>query len=1096
MSRLQHYLSALLGTLTLLAAQVGFAQQSPSASQVDFDSKIRPLLSDRCYTCHGPDEGTREANLRLDLGLNLTEQLSESNGRPILNPGQSQASELYLRLVATDHEQMPPADSGLRLTPDEIQLIKQWIDEGAEWDRHWSFQPIPQETEVPQVTDTERWVQNPIDAFVLESMQGRGLRPAPVAADHHLLKRMYLDLIGLPPTAEEVAAWSMVPKPERWAKVADHLLARPEYGQRMASDWLDVARYSDTYGYQVDRERFVWPWRDWVVRAFNDNMPFDRFGTLQLAGDLQPNATFNEILPTTFSRLHPQEVEGGSIEEEFRMKYVSDRTETYGMAFLGMTFECSRCHNHKYDPISQSDYYRLTAFFDNIDESGLYSYFTESIPTPTAVMPDENLQLEADRLREQILAQESVLSEHLSKIQETQPWTIPTTNLESTSSDTTASNATPDATASQPATAPIPTATEIDGQVAFLSYGSDAKWPESSENRLVPFDVGSAPHNRQAVELSGDEAVRLDVGNFRRWQPFSFSLWIWIPKPMERAVVLHRSQAWTDAGSRGYELLIENQRLKFSLIHFWPGNAVSVRAIEPNSLETWRHVTVTYDGSSRADGIEIYVDGKKANTEVVRDKLTKQITGGGGDNISLGERMRDQGFTKGRIAEVRIFSRELSSLEARALSQVDFTKPMLSDYRQAAWSSVVSPPEDSDIRNATTPRFELQEIAEDWALHFSPEYRSELQKLEQLRAQLGNVQDQRQEIMVMQELPVKKPSYLRARGDYAAPTTEVSPGVPESIAEWAASFPDNRDGLARWTFDRRNPLTARVVVNRWWQLLFGNGLVRTPEDFGNQGQRPTHPLLLDYLADYLIDSGWDVKNTIRLMVLSSTYQQSVVADAATLEADPENELWTRASSHRWPAETLRDQALAVAGLLDGKLDGPPVKPYDLAEAFAPLSPDGGPLVYRRSLYTYWKRMSPSPVMIALDAVKRDVCQVKRERTTTPAQSLVFLNAPQFVEAARALAVRCWNQHPNQVEAAITTLVQQMLAREPSEIELATLQKLYTEQRQRFEQSPDSLQAYLQIGHYRVPAELPATEIGALAVVANTLMGLDQWTTRR
>ncbi|MBL8891305.1 MAG: DUF1553 domain-containing protein [Planctomycetaceae bacterium] len=1092
--------SALLGTLTVSCVQVSLAQQpsSPpsSARQIDFDTQIRPLLSDRCYTCHGPDEESREANLRLDLGTNLHGQLSESNGRPILDPGQAQASELYLRLLAEDHERMPPADSGLSLTADEINVIKQWIDEGAVWDRHWSFQPIPDETAVPQVTDPAGWIQNPIDAFVLELIQARGLRPASAAADHHLLRRMYLDLIGLPPTIEEVHTWAKVPKPERWAKVADHLLARPEFGQRMASDWLDVARYSDTYGYQVDRERFVWPWRDWVVQAFNENMPFDRFGTLQLAGDLQPNATFQEILPTTFSRLHPQEVEGGSIEEEFRMKYVSDRTETYGMAFLGMTFECSRCHNHKYDPISQSDYYRLTAFFDNIDEAGLYSYFTDSVPTPTAVIPDANLEKEADLLKAQIAAQEKSMSDQLSRILETQPWRPPSAGLESTPSQTAPTTGTQNEAASPSSTGPASPLPEIDGQIAFLSYDSAAKWPENSENRLVPFDVGTAPHQRQAVELSGDEAVRLDVGNFRRWQPFSFSLWIWIPKPMERAVVLHRSQAWTDAGSRGYELLIEDQRLKFSLIHFWPGNAVSVRGVAPAALETWQHVTVTYDGSSRADGIEIYVDGQKAKTEVIRDKLTKQITGGGGDNISLGERMRDQGFTKGRLAEVRVFSRQLSSLEARALSKPDFNVSSLAEYRQTAWSDSAATTNERDRSSGSSQTSELVEIAEDWALQFSPEYREALQKLEQLRSQLGNLQDRRQEIMVMQELPFKKPSYLRARGDYDAPTTEVSPGVPESIAEWSDSLPENRDGLAKWTFDRRNPLTARVAVNRWWQMLFGEGLVRTPEDFGNQGQRPTHPLLLDYLADFLIDSGWDVKQTIRLMVLSATYQQSVVADAATLEADPENLLWTRASSHRWPAETLRDQALVVAGLLDAKLDGPPVKPYDLAEAFAPLPADGGALVYRRSLYTYWKRMSPSPVMIALDAVKRDVCQVKRERTTTPAQSLVFLNAPQFVEAARALAVRCWNQHPNRIENAISALVREMLSREPSEMEFATLLKLYETQRLRFEQSPDSLQAYLQIGHHRLPAELPAPQLGALAVVANTLMGLDQWTTRR
>jgi hypothetical protein len=1043
------------------------AQEVASSQKVDFDSQIRPLFSDRCYTCHGPDEATLEADLRLDLGLDLHTKAAGSSGRLILSPGEPTASELYLRVIATDHEQMPPPESGLQLSASEVALIKQWIEEGANWDRHWSFQPIPTEIAVPDVHDPNSWMRNQIDAFILHDMQRQGLHPTVPATDHQLLRRMFLDLIGVPPTPAEVAHWASVPQPVRWEQVVDHLLARPEYGQRMASDWLDVARYSDTYGYQVDRERFVWPWRDWVVRAFNDNMPFDRFGTLQLAGDLQPNATFNEILPTAFGRLHPQEVEGGSIEEEFRMKYISDRTETFGMAFLGLTLECSRCHNHKYDPISQTDYYRLTAFFDNIDEAGLYSYFTDSVPTPTAVLPNEHLEIELARIQKMIAEQEEVLRESLGEIQRTRPWMNSVKDTAAIPSESISATAQPDT---------------LPGQIAHLTYGPDATLPEKSENRLVPFPGNTDVTARKAIELSGDEAIKMEVGNFRRWQPFSFSLWMWVPKPMERAVVLHRSGAWTDAGSRGYELLLENERLKFSLIHFWPGNAVSVRATRPAPIEQWFHVSVTYDGSSRADGLAVFVDGQRIETEMVRDKLTKQITGGGGDQIALGERFRDQGFTNGRVAEVRVFSRQLSSLEARALSRSDFNPESLEQQRRAAWAK------DTDVS--------LAELAHDWAIQNGAEYQAELKKLEQLREQRGNLQDQRQEIMVMQELPFRKPSFFRERGDYDARKFEVSAGVPEAIFPWRDDLPNNRDGLARWTFDRRNPLTARVAVNRWWQMLFGEGLVRTPEDFGNQGQRPTHSALLDFLADRLMDSGWDVQETLRLMVLSATYQQSVVADNAILESDPENRWWTRASSHRWPAETLRDQALAVAGLLDTQLDGPPVKPYDLSEAFAPLPTDGGSLVYRRSLYTYWKRMSPSPVMIALDAVKRDVCQVKRERTTTPAQSLVFLNAPQFVEASRALAVRCWDEHSAAIESSITAMIQQMLSREPSPRELEALTKLYHDQRQRFEQSPESLQAYLSIGHYRIPTDLPLAPIGALTVVANTLMGLDQWTTRR
>jgi hypothetical protein len=1059
--------------LTLVPLGWAVGQERADEVRVDFATEIRPLLSDRCYKCHGPDEATREANLRLDLGVGLTTQVAESSDKVILAAGDPAQSELFLRLQADDDQRMPPLDSGLALSAEEIAKIERWIQQGAAWDRHWSFVPLPAQVAVPATEAGAQWVRNPIDAFIDRDLVRQGLQPAPPAPPHALLRRLYLDLIGIPPTPEEVQQWLAYPESQRWEAVVDHLLGRPEYGQRMATEWLDVARYSDTYGYQVDRERFVWPWRDWVVQAFNDNLPFDRFGTLQIAGDLLPNATFDEILPTTFGRLHPQEVEGGSVEEEYRMKYISDRTETYGMAFLGMTLECCRCHHHKYDPISQEDYYRLTAYFDNIDEAGLYSYFTDSVPTPTAWIPDGAAEQEAERLRQQIQQKEQQIAAGVAQIRSQQPW------RDRQGTDHAAADAWP-------------------GQLAHLTYGPTTQWPAQSENRLVPFAVtGSAEPEaaRMAVELSGDEAVNLDVGNFRRWQPFSLSLWLWAPRPMSRAVVLHRSRAWTDAGSRGYELLIEDGRLKFSLIHFWPGNAVSVRAAVPLEIQQWVPVTVTYDGSSRAGGLRIFLNGQAVEVDVVRDGLTKQITGGGGDHIAIGERFRDQGFTGGRVAEVRVFDRQLSSLEAGQLARPDFNVAALGEVRRRGWAEQSAG--DGDATESTWPADHLTDepLAEDWVLNFSADYANLRGELRSLREQLGNVLDRRREIMVMQELPTPRPTYLRERGDYDAPAQLLTPGVPEAIMPWSADYPDNRLGLARWTFDRRNPLTARVAVNRWWQLMFGEGLVRTPEDFGNQGQRPTHADLLDYLAVELIESGWDVKRLLRTMVLSATYQQSVVPDPLAEELDPENRGWSRASAHRWPAETLRDQALAVAGLLDVRMGGPPVKPYDLAEAFAPLPVDAGPQVHRRSLYTYWKRMSPSPVMIVLDAVKRDVCQVKRERTTTPAQSLVFLNAPQFVEAARALAARCWTEHPAP-EPALERMFEYLLARRPAASERELLQRLYDSQRERFAADPDALAAYLQVGHYRMADDLPAQQVGALAVVANTLMGLDQWTTRR
>ena len=533
---------------------VAFAQQA--AGQVDFDRDIRPILSDRCYVCHGPDSGTREAELRLDL---------KEAAFDVLVPGKPEASELVRRIFSDDiDEVMPPPESNLAVSKEEKKLISEWIAQGAIWKKHWAFEKRGQ-PDLPKVVSQGR-VSNQIDHFLLSKLESRGLGYSTLASREKLIRRVTLDLTGLPPTLSEMDAFLGDNSTDAYGKLVDRLMRSDHYGQRMASDWMDVARYSDTYGYQVDRDRYVWPWRDWVIRAFNSNMSYDQFVIEQLAGDLLPEASDDQVLATTFNRLHPQKVEGGSVEEEFRIEYVVDRTQTFATAFMGLTLECARCHDHKYDPLSQKEYYQLFSYFNNIDESGLYSYFTNSVPTPTlAIFNDEQ--------KKQIVA----LQSQLDAIEEP---------------ETTRFNA-------------LPKAELV--EVALQAQGSE---PVETVDFNVVGGRNSKTTDRRgqpAAQLTGDDAITLKTGNFKRHAPFSVSLSLKTPDAKQRAVVFHRSRAWTDAGSRGYELLIEDGKLSASLIHFWPGNAISVKTRQVIPVKRWVDVAVTYDGSSSAKGISIFI---------------------------------------------------------------------------------------------------------------------------------------------------------------------------------------------------------------------------------------------------------------------------------------------------------------------------------------------------------------------------------------------------------------------------------------------------------------------------------------------------------
>jgi len=1051
------FASAPLAVWVLLSA----TSEAAVPERVDFNFHIKPILSDRCFHCHGPDAGNRQADLRLDTPEGLFAEAASGDASHVVKPGAADDSEIYLRISATDEDlRMPPPESKLSLAADEVAVIRRWIEQGAEWKPHWAFIPL-QTVPVPDVRRRD-WPRNEIDRFVLARLEAEGIEPAPQAARQRLIRRLTFDLTGLPPTPGEIDQFLADDSPDAYERLVDRLLASERFGERMAVDWLDVARYADTYGYQADVYRAVWPYRDWVVRAFNANLPYDQFITWQLAGDLLPGPTRDQVIATAFNRMHRQTNEGGSIEEEFRVDYVSDRTNTLGAALLGLTMECARCHDHKYDPISQRNYYQLFSFFNNIDECGLYSHFTDAVPNPTLLLTTDDQQQRLDSLNAQLERAEtqlSVLAEH---------------RREAFDRWLTGERGQPEVPG---LIGDYPFEVIESGKLENRAAGErPAKVFEDPQ--IVPGRVG------MALQLSGENNVTTPVGgDFGRHQPFSIALWINTPDIKDRAVIFHRSRAWTDAGSRGYELLLEDGYLSAALIHFWPGNAIRIRTTDAIAVGRWVHVVIAYDGSSRAAGLTLYADGRPADRTVVRDNLFKEITGGGANELTLGQRFRDRGFKNGLVDELKVFDRSLTAIEAAQIY----------DGRTLAETLAVPAGELTEEQK--------RDLFAYYLAHQVQRYREALAASSELRRQRNAVIDSVPELMVMQEMPDPRATYLLQRGEYDARGELVQPGVPEGILPWRDAWPPNRLGLAQWLTDPRHPLTSRVAVNRFWQLLFGRGIVATPEDFGSQGELPTHPELLDALATSLVDSGWDVKALIKRIVTSATYRQESDCVPDRYVRDPENTLLARGPSYRWPAEMLRDQALFAGGLLVPQVGGPPVKPYQPAglweeKSGAKYDRDVGQGSHRRSLYTFWKRTSPPPAMVTLDAAKREVCVVKRATTTTPLQALVLLNDPQYVEAARALAERAMTEGGAELDDRLAFTFRTLTSRHPAAAEMDVLQRLFAEQHQDFADRPEAVQQFLAIGDHPRNESLDATELAALAVVAAAVMNLDETVMKR
>jgi hypothetical protein len=1038
----------------LLSVVVLAGQSTPARpTRVNFTTQIRPLLSDRCFRCHGPDATKRKAELRLDVAAGALKTLED--GWAVVKPGNPERSEMIRRIFAEDDDMMPPSESHLSLTDAEKALLLRWVKEGADYRPHWAFLPV-QPVPLPK-RPAEGSSANPIDVFIASRLAEAGLRPAPEAPRETFIRRAALTLTGLPPTLAEIDTFLADKSPQAFEHAVDRYLASPAYGERMAMDWLDLARYADTYGYQADVDRDMSPYRDWVIRAFNDNLSYDRFLTWQLAGDLLPNATRDQRIATAFNRLHRQTNEGGSIEEEFRTEYVADRVNTFGTAMLGLTVECARCHDHKFDPITQRDYFSLFAFFNNIDESGLYSHFTSATPTPALLLWPAGRVEPRDRIAARIAETErqlKVLTE--SARGPFEKW-IPGAQLRTPTPvahlpfDAIEGETTPDRVAAKP---------------ARLQDG-----PQLVRERV--------PGANGALRFSGDNGVvHPGAPAFGRTDPFSLAIRLMPTEEQPRAVVLHQSRAWTDAGSRGFELTLDRRRPFFGLIHFWPGNAIAVRAARALPLNEWSQLTVTYDGSSRAAGIRLYLNGAPLAADVVRDHLVKDVTyrreaGDQSDkpSLTLASRFRDSGFKNGLIDDLQIFDVDLTAAEVSSIARSD-----------------VAPPKD-DL------------LAYFLARRYQP-YIDTVMALRRLREQANALVADVPEIMVMEEMHPPRQAHLLKRGAYDAPGDVVERDTPASLPPFPANQPRNRLGLARWLTSPQHPLAARVVVNRIWRMHFGRGIVATPEDFGSQGKLPTHPELLDWLTDRFVKEGWDVKALHRRIVLSAAFRQSSVATAEAAERDPDNQLLSRWPKTRLLAEQIRDGALAASGLLNRTVGGPSVKPYQPAGLWEQsgtgktYKQDTGLKLYRRSLYTFWRRTAPPPSMTAFDAVSREVCVARREATVTPLQSLLLLNDPQFVEASRTLAARLLKQHPQHARDRYRDAFRGLVGRSPDETEAGILARMFEEQREWFARHPADALKYVSVGDSAPDPSLPPAELAALTAVVDALVNFDEFVVLR
>ncbi|NND33826.1 MAG: DUF1553 domain-containing protein [Saprospiraceae bacterium] len=1032
---------------------------------VTYNFHIRPLLTDRCFKCHGPDEAARKGDLRLDQG-EATFQIVSADGDRILVPYRPEKSVLWHRISTSDSElQMPPTDSKLSLTNYERTLIKRWIEQGAEFQPHWSFLPVS--AQEPPANSLAKDL-SPIGAFIDDKLAENELTLSSRAEALTLFRRVTLDLTGLSPTPEEVLAFQNDTRANAYEIWVDHLLETDAYAEHMSVSWLDLARYADSQGMHSDGYRSMFPWRDWVIQAFKENMPYDQFILEQVAGDLLPEASTDQLIATGFNRNHPTTAEGGVVDEEFLKEYAHDRVATTATVFLGLTMECARCHDHKYDPITQKDYYQFFAFFNQVDEVGLTG--DDGNSGPNLLLPSAEIKLLIDSLK---LIEDQLIENRnsdINKISRQKTFIDQLQAVESTLGVDRQLHLTFDH---------LQNGIVDHNQLVKASAGVDIR--EESGKKVIRFD-------------SEYEYLTLEnIGLFDSYDAFSGSVWIH-PENQKTSQTIFGNSGQKGVFWRGWDFILDSlNRLNLRLIHALPHDIVAVSSEDPIPVNTWSHVAFTYDGSGRAGGVRLFINGESARLQVNRDQLQRSIypiafnKEKSDTPLRVGKSYRaftgEYGIYEGMLDELAIYSRCISALEVLQLAgrSTDVKKLMIGSG------------DDNESLNQVV----------EWRYSVRPSQSETF--LKEVRKKIMNLYEEVEEVMIMHDVADVRPTYILQRGNYDQPGLLVGPGTPKSVFAFKPSLPNNRLGLARWLLDPQNPLTSRVIVNRYWQHFFGTGLVPTSHDFGLQGQLPTHPELLDYLAYHFIQDGWNLKKLLKSIVMSEVYCQTSATNAKLLSIDPGNTLLSRGPSKRLTAEMLRDQALQASGLLVKSVGGPSVKPWQppglweektsSTHILRAYEPDQGENRYRRSLYTFVRRTSMHPMMEIFDAPTRSVCVSKRQETNSPLQALVLLNDPQFVEAACILAQNQMNTKSS-VPEMISAAYLHLCSREISEKKLDQLSTLYEEEYANFSDRKHAARDYLASVQYPLEKDVNPAALASLSLVVNSIMNLDDFYMKR
>ncbi len=1065
--------------LALLACTTSVSAESP---EIKFDRDIRPILADKCYFCHGPDKEHQEADLRLDV---------ESDARAVITAGDPTSSELITRILATDDSQMPPKEAKKELSPEEISLLKRWVQEGAEWSQHWSFSaPTKAGTKSTKARDV-------IDEWIAKQIPTNNL--ADEASREKLLRRVTYDLTGMPPTLAELDAFLADTSPDAYETVVDRLLASPRYGQRMGLAWLDAARYGDTSVYHADGPRDMWGWRDAIVDAYNQNMPFDEFSIAQIAGDLLPEGTAQQKVLAGFNRNNGTTDEGGAFAEEYRVEYAVDRVKTTSTVWMGLTMECAQCHDHKYDPISQEEYYKFFAFFNVSSDGGMQT--RRGNAAPTMEIPDPAKQAELPNVQNQLTASKKRLTEVAANCGPGfEKWLE---QIKSEEKDVVASPAgnilyLPLTEGSKNKTKSALTLAASQGADTEAAEGTDkvdgadkvegaAKIDKAVASSLITANIKGkaewiADRGDFTLKFNGSNWVDAgSVGDFERSDSFSYGGWIKPAKNGGQGALI----AKMDDGNkyRGFDLLAGNGPVSVHLVHTWPDNAIKVTTKKKMEADKWHHVFAVYDGSSKASGIKIYVDGQEWEWKIEQDRLKDTIKTE--KTLLVGSRHPGSRL-KAQVDDIRIYDRALDIAQVQLLADANPITELLA----------IAESDRTDAQNETIKKHYL--TTED------KEYPGLLKEQKDLESRITELKKPLTTVMVMGNQPKPRKTFILNRGAYDSPTEqEVSAGTLGVLPAMDETAPRNRLGMSQWLFSAQHPLTSRVTINRYWQMLFGRGLVSTPEDFGAQGDFPTHPELLDWLAVDFLENDWNVKRILKEMVLSRTYRQSSASTTDAYRADPDNHLLSRGPRFRLQGEFIRDTALTLGGLLNDEMGGAGVKPYQPPGLWAEVGLGGNPRftqdhgekLYRRSIYTYWKRSAPPPSMQIFDAPTREKCIIRRARTNTPLQALVTLNDTQFVEASRHMAERLIREGGTTVEDRVAYGFRLATSRYPTKNETAVLQRVFNNASKKYSDNPEAAANLLSVGESKRDESLPTHEHAAWTIVSSSLLNLDETLTR-